>query len=171
MDDGVSITSILTIGDAAGVKFAPDGQAGEPWVMVGTPDGLGAYDNGNGTMTVLMNHELEADEGVVRAYGATGAFVSRLIVDKETLEVLGGQDLIRELHLWDEGAQDHALSQEALDRLCSADLPEATAFFNPATNRGYAEGRIYMNGEESGSDAGPSPTSSPGPRRAAASRP
>ena len=26
--------------------------------MVGIPDGLGAYDNGNGTFTLLMNHEI-----------------------------------------------------------------------------------------------------------------
>jgi hypothetical protein len=35
----------------------------------------------------------------------------------------------------------------AMNRLCSADLPEPTAFFNPATGRGTSA-RIYMNGEE-----------------------
>lgn len=149
---GVSFTPIITTGDAAGVKLAPEAERGEPWRFVGTPDGIGAYDNGNGTMTVLVNHELQADEGVARAHGAAGAFVSELIVDKETLEVLGAQDLIRELYLWNQETQSYELSQEAIDRLCSADLPEATAFFNPATNKGYAEGRIFMNGEESGAD-------------------
>lgn len=120
--------------------------------MVGTPDGLGAYDNGGGTITVLMNHELEADEGTVRAHGATGAFISELVVDKETLEVLGARDLIRELYTWDRETNTYALDQDALNRLCSADLPEPTAFFNPATNRGYAEGRIFLNGEEAGEE-------------------
>ncbi len=87
LDEGVSFTSILTAGDAVGVKFEPAGERGQPWRMPGTPDGLGAYDNGDGTMTVLMNHELEADEGAVRAHGATGAFVSELVVDKGTLAV------------------------------------------------------------------------------------
>lgn len=152
LDEGVSFTSILTAGDAVGVKFEPASERGEAWRMVGTPDGLGAYDNGDGTMTVLMNHELQADEGDVRAHGATGAFVSELVVDKQTLEVLGGRDLIRELYTWDSETGRYELSQDALDRLCSADLPEVTAFFNPATNKGYAEGRIFMNGEESGVD-------------------
>lgn len=152
LNEGVSFTSILTAGDAVGVKFEPTSQRGEAWRMVGTPDGLGAYDNGNGTMTVLMNHELEANEGTVRAHGATGAFVSELIVDKRSLEVLGGQDLIRELYTWNSETSSYVLSQDAMDRLCSADLPAPTAFFNPATNKGYAEGRIFLNGEESGVD-------------------
>jgi len=35
--------------------------------MVGIPDGLGAYDNRDGSFTLLMNHELGSDKGVVRA--------------------------------------------------------------------------------------------------------
>ena len=42
---GWSATSLLTVGDAVG-----------GYLMAGIPDGLGAYDNGNGTMTVLANH-------------------------------------------------------------------------------------------------------------------
>jgi len=37
--------------------------------------GLGAFDNGDGTFTVLMNHELGATSGVARAHGGKGAFV------------------------------------------------------------------------------------------------
>ena len=44
---GLQFASILTVGDAVG-----------GYRMVGIPDGLGAYDNGNGTITVLMNHEI-----------------------------------------------------------------------------------------------------------------
>ena len=42
--------------------------------MVGIPDGLGAFDNGNGTFTVLMNHEFGSNPGggAVRAHGANG---------------------------------------------------------------------------------------------------
>jgi hypothetical protein len=43
---GVTITSILTVGDLV-----------NSYAMVGIPDGLGAYaNNGDGTFTVLMNH-------------------------------------------------------------------------------------------------------------------
>ena len=48
---GVDIVPILTVGDMP---------ATNGYRMVGIPDGLGAYDNGNGTFTLLMNHELRA---------------------------------------------------------------------------------------------------------------
>src|SRR5262245_7340389 len=81
--DNVQIASVLSVGDDVGVKDGP--LAGQPWRMVGIPDGLGAFDNGDGTMTVLMNQELGQTSGVVREHGQSGAFVSKLIVDKETL--------------------------------------------------------------------------------------
>ena len=65
---GVVTTSILTVGDSVNNK--PDGT---PYRMVGIPDGLGAYDNGDGTFTVLMNHELGNTAGIVRAHGARGS--------------------------------------------------------------------------------------------------
>jgi hypothetical protein len=52
---GVDIVSILTTGDQVGTKDGPAGFVGQPWRMVGIPDGLGAFDNGVGTMTVIMN--------------------------------------------------------------------------------------------------------------------
>ncbi len=135
---GVSITSVLTVGDAAGT--APNGT---PYRMVGIPDGLGAYDNGNGTFTVLMNHELGADKGVVRAHGAAGAFVSKWIVRKRDLKVLSGQDLIQNLVL--------SSGTSTLARFCSADLAPVSAFYNSRTGKGY-RGRIFMNGEETGNE-------------------
>src|SRR5262245_58030963 len=67
----VDVRSILTTGDSVGT-----------YRMAGIPDGLGAFDNGNGTFTVLMNHELPATAGVTRAHGGTGAFVSKWVIDK-----------------------------------------------------------------------------------------
>ena len=55
---GVQIELILSVGDQVGVKDGPAGFVGQPRRMAGIPDGLGAFDNGDGTMTVLMNHEL-----------------------------------------------------------------------------------------------------------------
>ncbi len=37
------------------------------------------------------------------------------------------------------------------NRFCSADLPEKTAFYNPVTGKGF-NGRIFMNGEETGNE-------------------
>jgi len=130
----VTNTALLSVGDAADNGYR----------MVGLPDGLGAFDNGDGTITVLMNHELRADRGAVRAHGAQGAFVSKWIIEKKTLTVLEGSDLIKELVLVN--------GDSALARLCSADLPPISAFYNAATGKGY-DGRIFMNGEEDGSNA------------------
>ena len=85
---GWSVTSILTVGDSVNNK--PDGT---PYRMVGIPDGLGAYDNKNGTFTVLMNHEVGGGLGVTRAHGANGGFVSEWIIRSSDLRVLNGADL------------------------------------------------------------------------------
>ena len=126
--------------------------------MVGIPDGLGAFDNGDGTFTVLMNHELSPTQGVARDHGGIGAFVSKLVIDKTTLEVLQGSDLIKHVFLYDTTTDSFydpvadgnpATLPYQFDRLCSADLPELTAFYNPETGLGY-NGRVFMNGEEDG---------------------
>src|SRR5580765_5208661 len=54
---GIVTTSVLTTGDSV------DG-----YRMAGIPDGLGAFDNGDGTFTVLMNHEIPVTSGVERAH-------------------------------------------------------------------------------------------------------
>src|SRR6185369_7565075 len=111
---------------------------------VGIPDGLGAFDNGDGTFTLLMNHELGNTLGAVRAHGGTGAFVSRWVIDKESLEVLQIQDLNNAYVTYTAGSG----TSNTFNRFCSADLPPVTAFFNPATGNG-SQHHIYMNGEES----------------------
>jgi len=83
----VQTTSILTTGDSvAGYR------------MAGIPDGLGAFDNGDGTFTVLMNHELPNTTGIQRDHGAAGSFVSRWVINKTTLDVISGDDLIKTLY-------------------------------------------------------------------------
>jgi hypothetical protein len=127
---GWSTTALLTVGDqVAGYK------------MTGIPDGLGAYLNDRNELVVLINHELGSNAGVVRAHGAKGAFVSEWRIDPTTLQVLGGRDLIQRTVLKTGG--------QALGRLCSADLPAVTAYYNPASGLG-TQHRIFMNGEENG---------------------
>ena len=123
--------------------------------MVGIPDGLGAFDNGDGTFTVLMNHELGSTAGVVRDHGFKGAFVSQLVIDKTTLEVLDAGDLMQHVHLYDSATNsyvDPTAANGAFNRFCSADLAEATAFYNPETGLGFNGGRIFLDGEESGTE-------------------
>jgi hypothetical protein len=142
-----STESILTVGDQVGLK--PDGT---PWKMVGIPDGLGAFDNGDGTFTLLMNHELSPSDGIAREHGGTGAFISSLTIDKSTLQVTEAHDLIQTVHVYDPASRSYAVSaHETFNRLCSADLAEPTAFYNPDSGLGYEGARIFLNGEEAGS--------------------
>jgi len=145
---GVVSKSILAVGDSVP---SPDGAAA--YRMAGIPDGLGAFDNGDGTFTLLMNHEIRTGQGAVRAHGADGAFVSKWIIRKGSLEVVSGEDLIREIALWSPATNDYAAPARgvALNRLCSADLAAPSAFFDSATGLGY-DGRLFMNGEEAGTE-------------------
>ena len=143
LDAGVSLVSILTVGDAIGQK--PDGS---PWRMVGFPDGLGAFDNGDHTVTILMNHEIPPRQpGVMRAHGAHGAFVSRLVVDKTSLRVIAASDLASEIYGYDPKTKGYVKTLSPLFKLCSGDLADETAFYDPETGRGY-RGRIFTSGEE-----------------------
>jgi len=142
----VSISSILTVGDSV------PGTNGGTYRMAGIPDGLGVFDNNDGTMTVLMNHELGNTVGVVRAHGAKGAFVSKWIVRKSDLTVVSGSDLATGVSLWDSVAGAYgAPAATALARLCSGDLAPVSGTFNSATGAGTQD-RIMMNGEETGAE-------------------
>jgi hypothetical protein len=141
---GVVFASLLTVGDS--VNDRPNG---DPYRLVGIPDGMGAFDNEDGTFTILLNHELGTAAGIPRAHGAKGAFVSRWVVDKDTLTVLHGEDLIQNVATWNPGLGEYNAPGQgvAFNRFCSADLPEAGAFYHPASGLGTMS-RIFMNGEE-----------------------
>jgi hypothetical protein len=134
---GVTITPLMTTGESAANGYR----------MVGIPDGLGAYDNGDGTFTVLMNHELRNTQGINRAHGNKGAFVSKWIISKSTGEVLSGQDQIKKVFLYDPATSSYVNAAPAFNRFCSANLAEQSAFYNPASGLGTKE-RIFTNGEE-----------------------
>jgi hypothetical protein len=158
--------SVFTVGDS--VNFKPDGIT--PYRMVGIADGLGAYDNGDGTFTVVMNHEIGGSIsggeiiplGVARAHGNAGAFVSRWTINKDTLEVLEVQDLISNATSLFLSNNDpsagiphtgyHSGDTTVIQRLCSADLapPTAYAWTDPGTGIFYGTtARIFQSGEES----------------------
>jgi hypothetical protein len=144
---GVKITSILTTGDSVG-----------GYKMVGIPDGLGAYDNYDGTFTLLMNQELGNTVGVTRNHGSIGAFVSRWVINKSDFKVLGGADLMQRVNLWDVATSSYKTyssynpsSLAAFGRFCSADLAPVSAYFNSKSGKGTMA-RIFMNGEETGSE-------------------
>ncbi|MGV3511301.1 MAG: alkaline phosphatase PhoX [Novosphingobium sp.] len=149
VEPNVRFTSIATVGNVLDTN-----DNGTPYRMVGIPDGLGAFDNGNGTFTLLMNHELGATQGIVRAHGATGAFVSQWVIDKTTLQVLDVKDSISTIKLWDDATGSFVTSTYAIGRLCSADLAEQSAYsFTAPDGTVYGtQDRIFMTGEESGAE-------------------
>lgn len=133
-----SVKPLLSVGDKAANGYA----------MVGIPDGLGAIDNGDGTISILMNHEIAADKGSLRLHGEKGAFVSRWTLDLATLKITAGEDLVHFVNLWNPNAP--TASQQpahAFNRLCSADLAATSAFYDAASGKGF-NGRLLMNGEE-----------------------
>ncbi|HYO43520.1 MAG TPA: alkaline phosphatase PhoX [Candidatus Limnocylindrales bacterium] len=141
---GVRTTSILTVGDSVG-----------GYRLVGIPDGLGVIRGEDDEFRLLANHELGASVGIGRAHGGTGgAFVSQWSIDGEDLAVDAGSDLIRTIWFWNPttGAYETRTGSAAnLARLCSADLPEKSAFWDPRSRTGF-NGRLFMSGEESGDE-------------------
>jgi hypothetical protein len=138
-------TSILSAGDAIG-----------SYTMAGIPDGLGAFDNGDNTFTLLMNHEFGPTLGVLRAHGQKGAFISKWIINKNDLSVTSGADLIQNVKLWNGSSYTNYNAANpstltAFGRFCSADLPATSAFYNQTTGLG-TQSKIFMNGEENGDE-------------------
>ena len=148
----LSVVSILTVGDS--VNFRADGVT--PYRMAGIPDGMGAYDNGDGTMTLFVNHEhTTTANGINHAHQPVGtvggSYVSRWIVKTtpgaDFLRVTNGQDLMTSISMSTAGAG----TLTNFNRFCSADLALQSAFYNAATGLGTTE-RIFITGEESGSN-------------------
>ena len=154
---GWSATSLLTVGDSIG-----------GYLMIGIPDGLGAYSNGNGTMTVLANHEIGNNfttgvlQGTARAHGIGGGSVSKWVINTSTWQVISGGDFVTSptnQMMWDTTANAGAgnwvartaSTPYAYLRPCAADLPKLEAFYDSVSGYGY-NGRIFMNGEEAGTE-------------------
>jgi hypothetical protein len=134
---GVRTIPILTTGDAI-----------RGYRMVGIPDGLGAFNSDLHHFTLIMNHELLAANGIARAHGSKGAFVSRWKIDRRTLEVVKGEDFTPspdKVFLWDPAAEKYVPGTTVWERHCSGDLARPGAFWHQG--KGTTE-RIYMNGEE-----------------------
>lgn len=153
--NGWDVTSLISVGDSA---------KDVPYRFVGIPDGLGAvagrfnphsgkYTAKNSYLTVFANHELGASAGVTRVHGQKGAFVSQWTLHLDSLKVLSGEDLIRQVLTWNPvgGQFVDSTGATAFGRFCSADLPPKTAFYNPKSGKGYKD-LLFTNGEESGNE-------------------
>lgn len=160
VSSGVDITSLLTVADA--------GAAGNGYEMVGIPDGLGARRTA-GRVELFMNQELRDTQGVTRAHGQKGAFVSRYTIDPSTNAVTAGSDLIQPgvrfyNYLTDayapapNGAGTNPSTGEVFPayspifaRFCSSSLTDPFQLLNFRTGRGHV-GQIYFANEENGNE-------------------
>ena len=133
------VTPLLNVGDSIAAKN---------YRMVGIPDGLGALDNGDGTLSIYMNHEIGKDQGKSRRHFGRGGFVSHWTLDVATLKITAGEDLIQQVKIWLPEMQKHITSPAySFNRLCSADLPPISALYDVNSSKGF-NGRLFMNGEE-----------------------
>lgn len=150
----LAISSLITNGEFTNGLNPGD----SVYAPTGIFDGMGAYDNGDGTYTLLVNSEL----GSTAAYGylvngvaLTGARISKFIVDKDTDDnasngyqssiVSGG---IAYSAIYDaNGALVTNINQVeggGFGRFCSSTYVGANSFGN---GRGFVDG-IYLTGEE-----------------------
>ena len=142
------ITSLLTAGEATN-GLAP----GSPvYVAPGIFDGMGAYDNGDGTFSLLVNHEIGSSSGYQMAVAGldpivAGARVSRFVVAKDSdgdasngyqpKLLAGGLAYDRVV------SPDPAFATGGFNRFCSANLAPAGQF----GGRGFSDS-LYLLGEE-----------------------
>src|SRR5262245_26750116 len=152
VDTQTETLSVLTVDNtgAAADDVVPK-IGGGSYRMAGIPDGMGVvYETGD-TFTLLVNHELATGAGAVRDHGGNGSFVSRWIINRQSLVVTAGDELTKRVYGWDVMNQRSTSRPEpfSFNRYCSADLAEKSAFYDPATNTG-TDARILLNGEEGG---------------------
>ena len=152
----LQISSLLTVGEFTNGLNPGD----SVYAPTGIFDGQGAYDNGDGTYTLLVNSELGSTSGYGYALpsveGAlTGARVSSLVIDKDVdnnasngyqSAVIAGGLAYESIYLdGSNAAIDQAADLGAgFKRFCAANLVEANSF---GGGKGFAD-RIYLVGEE-----------------------
>jgi hypothetical protein len=146
IDAGYVHKPLLSVGDA--VPETTDST--KSYRMIGIPDGLGAHSNGNGTVTVYMNHELTSatsTEPIVGDPMYRGAFVSKYIVRASDGEVLSGERAYDTVYVDDTLVGPAAAADNgtrAFSRFCSG------ALGGPA--HGF-DRYIYFANEEDGTPA------------------
>ncbi len=145
----LQISSLITNGEFTNGLNPGD----SVFAPVGIFDGMGAYDNGNGTYSLLVNAEIGPGKG----YGFSveglnpvvdGARISKFIIDKDSDDDASNgfqSKLLAGGLAYDEVISPVAgFATGAMNRFCSANLIQAGAF----NGRGFAD-TIFLMGEES----------------------
>ena len=151
--DSLQVSSLLTNGEFTNGLNRGDSVYTAPGIF----DGLGAYDNGDGTYTVLANSELGAAAGVpylVDGVALTGARISKFIIDKDidndasngyqSAVISGGIAYTSIIDANGDRVTAAAQLNGGFNRFCSGSFEEANKFGN---RRGFVDA-IYLTGEE-----------------------
>ena len=143
---GVQIKAILTVGD----QSSQQARRRDPLPHGGLPDGLGAFDNGDGTFTLLSNHEIRSG-GIVRAHGGKGAFVSKWTIRKSDLPRSPRPGLIKTVALLTPPPVLRAPPPDRLQPLLLG-RPARPQRVLRRRQRARLRRRLFLNGEETGND-------------------
>lgn len=149
----LQVSNLLTNGE-----FTKGLEAGASvYTPPGILDGLGAYDKGDGTYTVLANSELGSSVGVPYLVGGValrGARISKLIVDKDSDDdasngyqsavISGGIAYTSIVDAEGNLVTDAAQVNGGFNRFCSGSFEMANRF---GPGRGFVDS-IYLTGEE-----------------------
>jgi len=163
-----TVKEIATAGDTLG-----------QWIVPGTPDGMGAYKNSDGTITILSNHEWalydSIPQSLARDTGTYGSSISKLIYDPKTEKITSGSNLIKNISYYNytsgQWQADYKGTSPAtapadgnftysatsisrifangLNRFCSSFLAPAGSL--KSGSLGY-DGAVYLTGEEGSGD-------------------
>jgi hypothetical protein len=144
----LTISSLLTVGETIN-GLEPGSSVYAP---PGIPDGMGAYDNGDNTFSLLVNHELGSTAGYqMNIQGlnpaVAGARVSRFIVAKDIDNNAGNgyqPKLLSGGLAYDRVvSSDPAFAKGGINRFCAANMALAGQF----SGRGFSDS-LYLLGEE-----------------------
>ena len=162
-----TMTPWATAGDVVGGK-----------TIAGVPDGMGAYANKDGTISVLSNHEIALTNSLftsddfaartTRAWGGTGAFVTKFTVKPSTMQVTKVEEAIKKINWFNydtgkyqstpqgpAGAADSDAftapnHSDNINRLCSAYLAPAGSLVSG--KKGWKT-PLFFTGEEAGDES------------------
>ena len=162
----VTVTEIATTGDSFG-----------SYILPGAPDGMGAFKNSDGTITLLSNHEVALYDPIgkagAKATGTYGSSISKMIYDPNSGKITSAQPLIKDITYYNYNTAKwqanylntaptgtpsdfvysptsiSAIFQNGLNRFCSASLVPAGGL--KSGSLGY-NGAVFLTGEEGSGD-------------------
>lgn len=167
---------VLSTNSAASISvLATTGDLITGNILRGVPDGMGAYKNSNGTVTILSNHEISISDKTAQlsksATGTWGSSISKLTYDPSKGEVTKLENFISSIQYYNydlkQWSSDYTATRPSifpavdsyggdtfsngLNRFCSANLIPAGALLYKEGKKTFGfDGAVFLTGEEGG---------------------